>query len=161
MSKSHGFIDELHDEFKNDPDYILESFLFEVAEQICVWMKEAGLNQAQLAARMGLSEARISQILRGGKNLTFATFVRIAIALDRKPTLSMAVHSESLPEQTPVFACTEETTSAHFKHTTEKLRRPSSSSRMVATTTVTSRRAAATLECRQKDKEPHVFCPAA
>jgi transcriptional regulator with XRE-family HTH domain len=47
-------------------------------------MRERGLSRADLAARMGVSPGRISQILGGGENLTLRTLAALATALDAR-----------------------------------------------------------------------------
>ena len=45
-------------------------------------LRERGLTRADLAARMGVSPGRVSQVLSGGENLTLRTLVSLATALD-------------------------------------------------------------------------------
>ena len=47
-------------------------------------MQERGLTRADLAARMGVSAGRVSQILGGGENLTLRTLAALAVALDAR-----------------------------------------------------------------------------
>ncbi len=47
-------------------------------------MRERGLTRADLAARMGVSPGRVSQILGGGENLTLRTLAALASALDAR-----------------------------------------------------------------------------
>lgn len=47
-------------------------------------MRERGLTRADLAARMGVSPGRVSQILGGGENLTLRTLAALSIALDAR-----------------------------------------------------------------------------
>ena len=47
-------------------------------------MRERGLSRADLAARMGVSPGRVSQILGGGENLTLRTLAALAVALDAR-----------------------------------------------------------------------------
>jgi transcriptional regulator with XRE-family HTH domain len=47
-------------------------------------MRERGLTRADLAARMGVSPGRVSQILSGGENLTLRTLAALATALDAR-----------------------------------------------------------------------------
>ena len=54
----------------------------EIGEQIVERMEELELTQADLARKMGVSRARISQILRGDDNLTLKSIVAVAIGLD-------------------------------------------------------------------------------
>ena len=47
-------------------------------------MRERGLTRADLAARMGVSPGRVSQILGGGENLTLRTLAALSSALDAR-----------------------------------------------------------------------------
>ena|SRR5487761_1471662 len=47
-------------------------------------LRERGLTRADLAARMGVSPGRVSQILGGGENLTLRTLAALATALDAR-----------------------------------------------------------------------------
>jgi transcriptional regulator with XRE-family HTH domain len=47
-------------------------------------MRERGLTRADLAARMGVSPGRVSQILSGGENLTLRTLAGLSTALDAR-----------------------------------------------------------------------------
>jgi len=54
----------------------------QVANEINWHMRERGLTRADLAARMGVSPGRVSQILGGGENLTLRTLAALSTALD-------------------------------------------------------------------------------
>ena len=47
-------------------------------------LRERGLTRADLAARMGVSPGRVSQILGGGENLTLRTLAALSSALDAR-----------------------------------------------------------------------------
>ena len=47
-------------------------------------LRERGLTRADLAARMGVSPGRVSQILGGGENLTLRTLAALSTALDSR-----------------------------------------------------------------------------
>ena len=68
--------------YEGDPDYEFDVLALEIGEQIVERMEELGLTQAGLARKMGVSRARISQILRGDDNLTLKSVVAVAIGLD-------------------------------------------------------------------------------
>jgi transcriptional regulator with XRE-family HTH domain len=54
----------------------------QVTNEINWYMRERGLTRADLAARMGVSPGRVSQILGGGENLTLRTLAALSTALD-------------------------------------------------------------------------------
>lgn len=70
--------DELHD------------LVTQVINEINWQMRELGLNQADLAARLGVSPGRVSQILGGGENLTLRTLAALATALDARFDISLS-----------------------------------------------------------------------
>jgi transcriptional regulator with XRE-family HTH domain len=53
-------------------------------------MRELGLTRADLAARMGVSPGRVSQILGGGENLTLRTLAALSTALDARFDLELS-----------------------------------------------------------------------
>ncbi|MBI2767624.1 MAG: helix-turn-helix transcriptional regulator [Chloroflexi bacterium] len=76
-----------------DPDYQFELLVIEIGEAIVARMKELGLNRSQLAERMGVSRARVTQVLRGSDNLTLKTLVAVAHALDASFTTRLSPRS--------------------------------------------------------------------
>ena len=82
------------DEFEGDPDYEFDGVAIAVGEQIVARMEELGMTQADLARKMGVSRARISQILRGNDNLTLKSIVAVAIGLDCRVDLQLK-HAKS------------------------------------------------------------------
>ena len=56
----------------------------QLTNEINWYMRERGLTRADLAARMGVSPGRVSQILGGGENLTLRTLAALSTALDAR-----------------------------------------------------------------------------
>jgi transcriptional regulator with XRE-family HTH domain len=56
----------------------------QLTNEITWYMRERGLTRADLAARIGVSPGRVSQILGGGENLTLRTLAAVATALDAR-----------------------------------------------------------------------------
>jgi transcriptional regulator with XRE-family HTH domain len=56
----------------------------QLTNEITWYMRERGLTRADLAARMGVSPGRVSQILGGGENLTLRTLAALSTALDAR-----------------------------------------------------------------------------
>lgn len=77
------------DEFQGDPDYEFAKVAIDVGEQIVARMGEREMTQADLAREMGVSRARVSQILRGNDNLTLKSIVAVAIALESRVDLQL------------------------------------------------------------------------
>jgi transcriptional regulator with XRE-family HTH domain len=80
--KRDKFFDELHRGFRNDPEYLVEGMLFEVAEAICLEMKNQGINRAELAKRLNVERQYVTQFLNNPTNTTLLTIVRFAQALN-------------------------------------------------------------------------------
>lgn len=65
--------------------YALEDLVFSVQIALQKAMRKNGVSQKQLAERLGMSPARVSQIFsNGGPNLTLKTISRIAFALEEE-----------------------------------------------------------------------------
>lgn len=60
------------------------ALITQLTNEINWHMRECGLTRADLAARMGVSPGRVSQILGGGENLTLRTLAALSTALDAR-----------------------------------------------------------------------------
>ena len=65
-------------------DEELLALITQLTNEINWLMRERGLTRADLAARMGVSPGRVSQILGGGENLTLRTLAALSTALDAR-----------------------------------------------------------------------------
>jgi transcriptional regulator with XRE-family HTH domain len=65
-------------------DEELLALVTRLTNDISWYMRERGLTRADLAARMGVSPGRVSQILGGGENLTLRTLAALSTALDAR-----------------------------------------------------------------------------
>jgi transcriptional regulator with XRE-family HTH domain len=65
-------------------DEEMHGLVTQLTNEITFHMRECGMSRAELAARMGVSPGRISQILGGGENLTLRTLAALAAALDAR-----------------------------------------------------------------------------
>lgn len=64
-------------------------------------MRQQGVNQKELARRLGSSPARVSVVLKGDRNLTLKTLASFAAALDHH--LSFKVFDPPTPEGTAIL----------------------------------------------------------
>jgi transcriptional regulator with XRE-family HTH domain len=62
----------------------LLALVTQLTNEINWYMRERGLTRADLAARIGVSPGRVSQILSGGENLTLRTLAALSTALDAR-----------------------------------------------------------------------------
>jgi transcriptional regulator with XRE-family HTH domain len=60
----------------------LTDLVTQVINEIDWLMREDKISRADLAARMGVSPGRVSQVLSGGENLTLRTLATLGAALD-------------------------------------------------------------------------------
>jgi transcriptional regulator with XRE-family HTH domain len=60
----------------------LTDLVTQVTNEIDWLMRENKISRADLAARMGVSPGRVSQVLSGGENLTLRTLASLGAALD-------------------------------------------------------------------------------
>ncbi len=65
-------------------DEEMYALVTQLTNEITWLMKQRGLSRADLAARMGVSPGRVSQILGGGENLTLRTLAALSTALDAR-----------------------------------------------------------------------------
>jgi DNA-binding Xre family transcriptional regulator len=74
---------------RQDVDYRLEGFYFDIMENITAAMDRAQpkMNKADLATAMNVSRARVTNLMRGYKvNLELRTVVQVAMALGVEPS---------------------------------------------------------------------------
>ena len=69
---------------ENQIDDEMLALVTQLTNEINWYMRERDLTRADLAARMGVSPGRVSQILGGGENLTLRTLAALSTALDAR-----------------------------------------------------------------------------
>lgn len=87
--KDETWLYDLLAERENDPDFLAEGLVLEVTEQISARMRELELRPTDLARRLGVSRAFVSQLLNGRPNMTLRTLVCVAHALDQRVSLKL------------------------------------------------------------------------
>ena len=70
--------------FQGDPEFEFDVLAIDIGERIVERMEELRMTRTALAAAMGVSKARISQILSGNDNLTLKSLVAVAIGLESR-----------------------------------------------------------------------------
>lgn len=91
-------------------EYARERCIVALTEVLAAIMKEAGLSRAQLAKRLGVSKAHISQVLNGSRNMTLATVADVLWACGKEVTdlyvsdLGVCVLPEDMVERDRVIA---------------------------------------------------------
>ena len=74
-----------------DADFLFESFRTEIGEHFVRAMKDAGMNENQLAKKLGVTRQAVNEIILLRGNLTLKTLARYCAALGIEPIL-MFVH---------------------------------------------------------------------
>jgi transcriptional regulator with XRE-family HTH domain len=82
---------------KKSNTYAEQFALASIALVLADALEESGISQRQLAERLGVSEARVSQILSADHNLTVKVLAKIANALQRELKIEMPLLEN--PEQ--------------------------------------------------------------
>jgi transcriptional regulator with XRE-family HTH domain len=85
MSKFEQWVEQ----YREDPEYQFEMASLAFGECVVSRMEALGLRRSDLAARMGVSKPRVTQILAGDENLTLKTMVAMANALEMAVSLSL------------------------------------------------------------------------
>jgi len=73
---------EIPDSFEGRAAFERDHLSNQVVDGVGNFMRSRGISQQELAARMGVSEGRVSQILSGDQNLTLKTLAGLAAALE-------------------------------------------------------------------------------
>jgi transcriptional regulator with XRE-family HTH domain len=72
---------ELTAEVESSPEYWADVAMSDFARELHSLMKRRGMSNAELARRLGVKRQFVSKLL-GGANVTLATMVKLAMALD-------------------------------------------------------------------------------
>lgn len=79
---NNNWFADKHNELKKKPSYIAELKVIEFIEQVIVKMEENNISRSDLAKMIGVSKARITNILNCNPNMTMKTMVQIAYYLN-------------------------------------------------------------------------------
>ena len=74
----------------NSPEYWFEDAQNELYRQVIEYMEREGINQNQLAERLGVSKGYVSQILKGEFNYTLKKLIEISLAIGQVPKIEYA-----------------------------------------------------------------------
>ena len=101
MAIYHGSFANLVAEHAEDPAFrrqlARERLQLAARETVLAAMAAQGLSRADLAARLGVSRARVSQMLGADRNLTLATLSDLAEALNLRVTIEPASIEPAVP----------------------------------------------------------------
>jgi transcriptional regulator with XRE-family HTH domain len=71
-------------------DYKVDVAALEFVDELVRSMRQAGVNQAELARRLNASEAYVSKVMRADANFTLATMVKLATAVGQDVHVHLA-----------------------------------------------------------------------
>ncbi|MDA2911771.1 helix-turn-helix transcriptional regulator [Nitrospiraceae bacterium AH_259_D15_M11_P09] len=91
--KTPTWVEEQLDKLQEDFDFRLEGFILDLTRQICGIIEAKNITRAELARKMGVSKAYITEILTGQPNLTLESMLKIADALDSQLRVSIGDQS--------------------------------------------------------------------
>lgn len=72
----------------NQREFNQERLIVDVAEMIMKTLNDDGVNQVELANKLGKTKGYVSQLLNGSRNMTLRTLADIATELDKKVEFS-------------------------------------------------------------------------
>lgn len=86
------------EELLNSPEYWFEEAQNELYRRVIEFMEKEGLNQTQLAQKLGVSKGYISQVLKGEFNYTLKKLIELSIAIGKAPHIEYKAIQEILKE---------------------------------------------------------------
>ena len=95
-------IKEWSRQFEGDPEFEFDLLAIEIGERIVERMELLKMTRTELAAKIGVSKARVSQILSGHDNLTLKSLVAVAIGLGSRVEVRLRSKEQWLPKETTV-----------------------------------------------------------
>lgn len=95
-------------QYEGDPEFEFDLLAIDIGERMVERMEQLSMTRTELAGKIGVSKARISQILSGNDNLTLKSLVavanglesRIELRLKNKESDKQSTHSGWLPFET-------------------------------------------------------------
>lgn len=75
------------EELLKTPEYWFEQVQNELFRQVYEFMEKEGINQTQLAEKLGVSKGYISQIMKGEFNYTLKKLIELSMAIGQAPQI--------------------------------------------------------------------------
>ena len=95
-------IKEWSRQYEGDPEFEFDLLAIEIGERIVERMELLKMTRTELAAKIGVSKARISQILSGHDNLTLKSLVAVATGLGSRIDVRLKSEERWLPHDVTV-----------------------------------------------------------
>ena len=75
------------EELLESPAYLLTLYQNEIFREVHSYMQENGITQKELAKKLGVSDAYVSQILNGKFNFTLKKLIELGLAIGKIPKI--------------------------------------------------------------------------
>ncbi len=82
------------DELLSTPDYLLTKYQNEIFRHLNGYMQENHLSQKDVAKKLGVSNAYISQVLNGNFNFTLKKLIELGLAMGKVPKIEFVDKDE-------------------------------------------------------------------
>lgn len=102
-------IKEWSRQYEGDPEFEFDLLAIEIGERIVERMERLQMNRTELASKIGVSKARISQVLGGQDNLTLKSLVAVATGLGSRVEVRLKSKEQWLPNRATVLYPTSST----------------------------------------------------
>ena len=79
-------------------EYWFETMQNEIYRLVAEYMKNEGLNQSELAKKLGVSKGYISQIVNGNFNFSLRKLIELSLALNKAPLIGFKDIDEFIKE---------------------------------------------------------------
>jgi transcriptional regulator with XRE-family HTH domain len=89
MTEESNWSKEINEKLRNDPVYRAENVALSVSMQVNSVLNAEGIARKAFAARLGVSQPYVTQILSGQTNMTILTLSKVACALGLNLTVNM------------------------------------------------------------------------
>lgn len=83
-----------HSELLKHHNYLLRSYQLEIYKQLATYMNENNLKKKDIAEKLNVSNAYVSQILNGEFNFTLKKLIELGLAINKVPYLEFISPSE-------------------------------------------------------------------
>jgi transcriptional regulator with XRE-family HTH domain len=80
------------------PEYWFEQAQNELYRQVIEYMETEGINQTQLAEKLGVSKGYISQVLKGEFNYTLKKLIELSMAVGKVPKIEYQAIDDVIAE---------------------------------------------------------------
>jgi transcriptional regulator with XRE-family HTH domain len=88
-----------YEELLQTSEYWMEVFQNELYNAVKSYMEEEGLNQTQLADKLGVSKGYISQVLKGRFNHSLKKLIELSLSIGKVPSLQFKSLNQVIKEK--------------------------------------------------------------